>query len=265
MRPFLALVVLSIAVVVLSIAAAGAAPYKVLVFSKTAGYRHASIPQGVAAIKTLGEKSGFAADATEDAAVFRDDNLKQYAAVVFLSTTGDVLDEAQQQAFERYVRARAAASWACTPRATPSTTGPGTGGSWALTSRAIRRARPPATVRVADPSHPSTSALPGGLGADGRVVRLQGQPSRLGAGAAAPWTRRPTPGARWGTTTRSRGATTSTAAARSTPRSATPRRASRSPSSSTTCSAGSSTRRGAARSGGKWSGERHVEPPRPGR
>jgi cytochrome c len=76
---------------------------KVLVFSKTAGFRHDSIPTGVAAIKALGAEHGFAVDATEDAAAFTEQNLAGYAAVVWLSTTGDVLNDAQQTAFEHYV------------------------------------------------------------------------------------------------------------------------------------------------------------------
>ncbi|WP_199430141.1 ThuA domain-containing protein [Qaidamihabitans albus] len=75
----------------------------VLVFSKTAGYRHASIPTGVSAIEQLGAENGFTVEATEDAAAFTDENLSRFDAVVWLSTTGDVLDEAQQGAFERYV------------------------------------------------------------------------------------------------------------------------------------------------------------------
>ncbi|WP_116047409.1 ThuA domain-containing protein [Amycolatopsis palatopharyngis] len=77
----------------------------VLVFSKTAGYRHGSIPTGIATIEELGEQNGFAVDATEDAAAFTDENLAGYDAVVWLSTTGDVLNEQQQGAFERYVAA----------------------------------------------------------------------------------------------------------------------------------------------------------------
>ena len=42
--------------------------------------------------------------ATEDASVFTDEGLAGYEVVVFLSTTGDVLDAAQQAAFERYVQ-----------------------------------------------------------------------------------------------------------------------------------------------------------------
>ncbi|MEV5986897.1 ThuA domain-containing protein [Streptomyces sp. NPDC052051] len=77
---------------------------RVLVFSRTAGFRHDSIPAGVEAVKRLGEKGGFTVDATEDARTFTPGHLKRYAAVVFLSTTGDVLDSAQQKAFEGYIR-----------------------------------------------------------------------------------------------------------------------------------------------------------------
>lgn len=79
--------------------AAGDAP-AVLVFSKTAGFRHDSIPAGLQAIREL----GFAVTATEDAASFTTRNLRRYDAVVFLSTTGDVLNRAQQAAFENYIR-----------------------------------------------------------------------------------------------------------------------------------------------------------------
>ena len=44
-----------------------------LVFSKTTGFRHDSIPAGIAAIRKLGEDNDFQVDATEDASLFRDD------------------------------------------------------------------------------------------------------------------------------------------------------------------------------------------------
>src|SRR5689334_1267722 len=76
--------------------------FKILVFSKTAGFRHDSITNGLQAIRTLGTNNHFTVDASEDAAVFSDANLSNYQAVVFLSTTGDILDANQQAAFERY-------------------------------------------------------------------------------------------------------------------------------------------------------------------
>ena len=78
---------------------------RVLVFSKTAAFRHSSIPNGIAAIRKLGLENGFVVDATEDATAFTQKNLARYAAVVFLSTTGDVLNPAQQDVFERYIQA----------------------------------------------------------------------------------------------------------------------------------------------------------------
>jgi cytochrome c len=78
-------------------------PFSVLVFSKTAGYRHESIPAGVAAIRALGEQHGFQVTATESSDMFRDETLAPYRVIVFLSTTGDVLDETQQRVFERYM------------------------------------------------------------------------------------------------------------------------------------------------------------------
>ncbi|MGR6973839.1 ThuA domain-containing protein [Streptomyces cynarae] len=130
---------------------------RVLVFSKTAGFRHDSIPDGIAAVKQLGETGGFTVDATEDAGAFTPSNLRQYDAVVFLSTTGDVLDAAQQSAFEDYIRRgggyvgiHAAADteydWAFYG---------GLAGAYFQSHPAIQ----PATVNVEDRAHPATSEL----------------------------------------------------------------------------------------------------------
>lgn len=83
-----------------------AAPVKprILVFTKTAGFRHESIPAAVKAVRELGVVGGFAVDVTEDSAAFSDANLTRYDAVVFLLTTGDVLNENQEHAFERSIR-----------------------------------------------------------------------------------------------------------------------------------------------------------------
>src|SRR6266496_1194341 len=76
---------------------------KILVFSKTAGYRHASsIVAGKKYIIELGLKNKFGVDTTESADAFTAENLKQYAAVFFLCTTGNVLNDDQQKAFEQF-------------------------------------------------------------------------------------------------------------------------------------------------------------------
>jgi type 1 glutamine amidotransferase len=76
----------------------------VLVFSRTKGYRHASIGAGKLAIMKLGQENKFRVDTTEDANAFTAANLKKYKTVIFLSTTGNVLDTLQQEAFEQYIR-----------------------------------------------------------------------------------------------------------------------------------------------------------------
>jgi type 1 glutamine amidotransferase/glucose/arabinose dehydrogenase len=81
----------------------GPGPDRVLVFSKTAGFRHDSIPSGIAAVQALGTANGFSVTATEDSTAFTAANLAQYKAVIFLSTTGDVLNAAQQSAMQSYV------------------------------------------------------------------------------------------------------------------------------------------------------------------
>ncbi len=78
---------------------------RVLVFSKTTGFRHSSIPNGIAAIQKLGAENNFAVDTTENADYFTDDSLKKYSAVIFLSTTGNVLEGPQEAALERYIQA----------------------------------------------------------------------------------------------------------------------------------------------------------------
>jgi len=83
----------------------------VLIYSKTAPYngrdfeyRHEAIPEGTAAIRAIGEREGWTVVATEDASQFNDETLARFDVVVFLLTTGDVLDDEEQAAFERFIR-----------------------------------------------------------------------------------------------------------------------------------------------------------------
>lgn len=78
---------------------------RVLVYTRTAGYRHASIPAATAAVQSLGAEHGFAVEHTEDGRQFTDANLARFAAVVFLQNSQKVLDSAQRAAFQRYIRA----------------------------------------------------------------------------------------------------------------------------------------------------------------
>lgn len=74
-----------------------------LIFSKTEGFRHNSIEAGAKTLQKLAKNHGWTADHTEDASVFNNENLKKYQAVIFLSTTGNILNEKQQDAFKQYI------------------------------------------------------------------------------------------------------------------------------------------------------------------
>jgi type 1 glutamine amidotransferase len=132
--------------------------FAALVFSKTAGYRHESIPDGVEAIRTLGEQHRFAVDASEDATLFSDERLARYAVVIFLSTTGHILDGEQQAALERFIHK--GGGFVGVHSATD------TEYDWPWYGQLVGayfKHHPqiqPATLHVVDPTHASTRALP---------------------------------------------------------------------------------------------------------
>ncbi|TKK65680.1 PKD domain-containing protein [Ilyomonas limi] len=78
---------------------------RILVFTKTAGFHHSSIPNGVDAIMKLGAQNNFEVDTTSDASMITEDTLKKYAAVVFLHTTGNLFNAQEQSDLERYIQA----------------------------------------------------------------------------------------------------------------------------------------------------------------
>jgi uncharacterized protein len=132
--------------------------FAVLVFTKTAGFRHESIPAGIASIGALGRDQGFAVVNTEDAAVFTDENLANYRVIIFLNTSGDILNADQQAAFERFVRK--GGGFVGIHSATDTEYDwPWYGnlvGAYFQSHPSIQRA----TARVVDSSHPSTRSLP---------------------------------------------------------------------------------------------------------
>jgi hypothetical protein len=135
----------------------GSARQRLLVFSKTAGFRHQSIPDGIKAIREiLGAR--YEIDASEDAAVFSAENLRRYRAVVFLSTTGDILNDEQQRAFEAFIRAGGGYAGVHAAADTEHTW-PWYGdlvGAYFKTHPEIQ----PATIKVEDRTHRSTRMLP---------------------------------------------------------------------------------------------------------
>jgi cytochrome c len=131
---------------------------RVLVFTKTAGFRHDSIPDGIATIRALGVANGFAVEATEDASRFTTAELNRYQAVVFLSTTGDILNADQEAAFQAYIR-RGGGFVGVHAAADTEYGWPWYGqlvGAWFLSHPPTQQA----SVKVTSAQHPSTQGLP---------------------------------------------------------------------------------------------------------
>lgn len=78
--------------------------FRALLFTKTAGWHHESIHEGVSALREIAERHDFRLDWHEDASRFNDDFLSRYDVIIFLSTTGDILNDDQQAAMEKFVQ-----------------------------------------------------------------------------------------------------------------------------------------------------------------
>lgn len=130
----------------------------VLVFSRTTGFRHDSIPDGIAAIQSLGAAHGFSVDTTEDPTAFNDANLSRYQAVVFLLTTGDVLNAAQEAAFQRFIQA--GNGYVGVHSAADTEYGWSWYGGLVGAYFLSHPAQQTATMRIEDAHHAATSGLP---------------------------------------------------------------------------------------------------------
>ena len=152
------LLFLSISLLPPSAAAQDLADASVLVFSKTNGYRHAAIPDGVRALRALANEHGFEVTATEDSTAMRPSRLSAVDVVVFLNTSGDVLGPAGQDALCRFIRDGGGYVGVHAASDTEY--------DWAWYGRLVGAyfdGHPEiqeAVVRVERPSHPSTRMLP---------------------------------------------------------------------------------------------------------
>src|SRR5690606_41675236 len=77
---------------------------RVLVFTKTTGFRHKSIPKGVETVKRILQSEDIAAVHTEDARYFCPDSLSQVGAVIFLCTNANIFNDEQKAAFQHFIR-----------------------------------------------------------------------------------------------------------------------------------------------------------------
>jgi type 1 glutamine amidotransferase len=130
---------------------------RALAFSRTADFRHESIPAGLAALRELGPSAGLVVESTEDSSAFTASTLRRYAVVVFLNTSGEVLNDAQRAALEAYVRDGGGfVGVHCAAATEPR---------WPFYRWLVGAAfadHPdiqPARIRVADRSHPATAHL----------------------------------------------------------------------------------------------------------
>ncbi len=78
--------------------------FNALVFSKTEGYKHASITEGVNAFKDLAQQHSFDMTWTEDAGIFTKEKLDPFDVVVFLNTSGQFLDKEHQSALMAFIQ-----------------------------------------------------------------------------------------------------------------------------------------------------------------
>jgi type 1 glutamine amidotransferase len=78
--------------------------FEALLFTKTQGFHHSSILEGVAGLQALSKQHNFTLTWHEDAGIFTPEKLKQYQVIIFLNTTGDLLNKAQQKAMEAFIQ-----------------------------------------------------------------------------------------------------------------------------------------------------------------
>lgn len=129
----------------------------VLVFTRTEEMRHDSIEAGARALEATARERGWRLTRTEDPETFSDDALAEVDVVVFLNTSGNVLDQLQEAAFERFIRsgkgfvgvhgaADTERGWPFFGRLV---------GAWIVSHPDLERA----TLVVEDSLHPSTAGL----------------------------------------------------------------------------------------------------------
>lgn len=131
---------------------------RILVFTRTKGFRHDSIPVGVRCLRELAAEQGLEVDQTEDPARFTPEELARFRCVVFLSTTGNVLEDPQEKAFQEWMEG--GGTFLGVHAATD------TEYNWPWYGKMVgayfsnHPKVQPATQVVADAAHPSTAHLP---------------------------------------------------------------------------------------------------------
>jgi type 1 glutamine amidotransferase len=87
-----------------SVAVQGQKQFKALLVTTTNGWHHESLHYGVVALKKLAEKNNFDVMLMENPKFINDKNLAAFQVIIFLNTTGDILDTASEKALERFIQ-----------------------------------------------------------------------------------------------------------------------------------------------------------------
>jgi type 1 glutamine amidotransferase len=133
-------------------------PPRIFVFSRTVGFRHETIGDGLRAFDALGKKYGWEIEAGEDPAAFHDARFSRFDLVVFLNTTGPVLDDRARDALAGFVRSGKSFVGVHGAAATEPDW-PWYGALVGATFKAHPEIQP-ARISVVDREHPATSHLP---------------------------------------------------------------------------------------------------------
>jgi len=156
-----------------------AIPARVLIYSATAGFRHDSIPTAIAALKSEAETINVQFDATEDKTRFTDTSLGVYDAVMFLSTTGEVLDDSGKAAFLAYLKK--GGNFVGVHSASDTLVNTTFYGRELGAYFDYHPQLQNATVDVIDPSHPSTTKLPKAWKVQDEIYNFKSDPRSIGA------------------------------------------------------------------------------------
>ena len=108
-RGFDALPVLAVALALSVLGFAEPQDERILVFSKTAGFRHDSIGDGVAAFVELSERLGFSVTVSQDYDAFTDRYMARYAAVEETSGRLGARNQPEKYRYEATIATRIAA------------------------------------------------------------------------------------------------------------------------------------------------------------
>ena len=76
---------------------------QVLIFHETEGFRHNSIENGIQAIQAMANEIGFKSEVSRDSRYFTDNDLSALDLIIFLNTTGNILNLEEQNAFQNYM------------------------------------------------------------------------------------------------------------------------------------------------------------------